>query len=59
MRGIHLKMNSIGPVSLVSHAIYKVLHYLNWFSDDNIKDLNHNSNDIDSDSNAHQFKPSC
>jgi hypothetical protein len=27
------KMNSYGSVSLVSGAIYKLLRYLNWFSD--------------------------
>jgi hypothetical protein len=26
-------MNSYGSVSLVSGAIYKLLRYLNWFSD--------------------------
>ena len=27
-------MNSLGPVSLVYEAIYKLLHYINWFSND-------------------------
>ena len=27
-------MNSFGPVSLVYEAIYKLLHYINWFSND-------------------------
>lgn len=27
-------MNSFGPVSLVYEAIYKLLHYVNWFSND-------------------------
>ena len=27
-------MNSLGPVSLVYEAIYKLLHYMNWFSND-------------------------
>jgi hypothetical protein len=27
-------MNSYGPVSLAYEAIYKLLHYMNWFSND-------------------------
>jgi hypothetical protein len=27
-------MNSYGSVSLVSRAIYKVLRYMNWFSEE-------------------------
>ena len=27
-------MNSYGSVALVSHSIYKLLRYMNWFSND-------------------------
>jgi len=27
-------MNSYGSVSLVSHAIYRVIRYMNWMNDD-------------------------
>ena len=29
-------MNSYGPVSLANEAIYALLHYINWFSNDDI-----------------------
>ena len=33
-------MNSYGPVSLANEAIYALLHYMNWFSNDDIAPAN-------------------
>jgi hypothetical protein len=39
-------MNSYGSVALVSHAIYKLLHHMNWFSNDDIDEA------VESESNG-------
>ena len=35
-------MNSYGSVALVSQSIYKLLRYMNWFSNDDIDDVDAN-----------------
>lgn len=42
-------MNSYGSVALVSQSIYKLLRYMNWFSNDDI-DANRRVNHTDSPS---------
>jgi hypothetical protein len=39
-------MNSYGSVSLVSQSIHRVLHYLNWFSNE-VEDDDNDVNDSD------------
>jgi len=44
-------MNSYGSVALVSHSIYKLLRYMNWFSnDDATNDVDANQHVIHADS---------
>lgn len=45
-------MNSFGSVSLVSHAIYRVLHHLNWFSNEDDANNSMETNDTVEDMNV-------
>lgn len=44
-------MNSMGSVSLVSHAIYRVLHYMKFIDNDNDNDKGDSSNGDSSNGN--------
>ena len=43
-------MNSYGSVALVSQSIYKLLRYMNWFSNDE-------TDDVDANHTPSQIKP--